>query len=282
MRVDFIASASHELRTPLASLLGFIETLRGHARTDPAAQEKFLGIMQSQAERMQRLVADLMSLSRIELQEHVPPRAEVDLCDVCADTVAALRPIFEANDASVEQICDCADEAPVMGVPVIGDRDQITQAIQNLLDNAIKYGGDDPRITLRVGVGAAPAISDGDAPAHRGGDSVSQLAALQGVAETDFAYFQVRDFGPGVDRSSLPRLTERFYRISVESSRKAGGTGLGLAIVKHIVNRHKGGLQIESQPGEGVAFTCYLPRSRAAAAGGVDAAPVGGVNAEAQ
>ncbi len=262
MRVDFIASASHELRTPLASLLGFIETLRGHARTDPEAQEKFLGIMQSQAERMQRLVADLMSLSRIELNEHVQPRDEVELGGACDDIVEGLKPLLTANNAIVEQ--SNQSDGPVT---VIGDRDQITQAIQNLLDNASKYGGDDPLIKLKIGVGAAPSLLEDGELAHRGGDTVTQLAARQGLEESDFAYVQVRDFGPGVERADLPRLTERFYRVNIERSRKAGGTGLGLAIVKHILNRHKGGLQVESRLGSGTAFTCYFGRYNVPARG---------------
>lgn len=253
MRADFIASASHELRTPLASLLGFIETLRGHARTDPEAQDRFLAIMQAQGERMQRLVADLMSLSRIEINEHVPPLGVVDLCAVAADVIESLRPLFAQSEAIVD--LDCAVE----GAPfVIGDRDEITQAIQNLLDNAVKYGGEPAMVKVRIGRGAPPTIAAEGEIAHRSGDTVSQLAARQNLTPDDFAYLQVRDFGPGVERADLPRLTERFYRVNVERSRRTGGTGLGLAIVKHITNRHKGGLQVESRLAAGTAFTCFF------------------------
>ncbi|MEL6371591.1 MAG: ATP-binding protein [Pseudomonadota bacterium] len=257
MRVDFIAAASHELRTPLASLLGFIETLRGHAKSDPEAQERFLSIMQSQGERMQRLVADLMSLSRIELNEHVRPRNEIDLCVVVQDLIDSLYPITEQNEAIIDVACECAQD-----VFVLGDSDEITQAIQNLVDNAVKYGGQPAMINVRIGIGSAPALTaDGEA-AFSVGDGARQLAARQDMQVDDFAFVQVRDFGPGIARGDLPRLTERFYRVDVGQSRKSGGTGLGLAIVKHIVNRHKGGLFIESKLATGTAFTCYFHRAQ--------------------
>ena len=254
MRADFIASASHELRTPLASLIGFIETLRGHAKDDPKAQKKFLGIMQAQAERMQRLVADLMSLSRIELNEHVPPSGFVNLAESAQDIIESLGPLLEQSEAIID--FEALDDGPFQ---ILADQDEILQAIQNLIDNAVKYGGDPAMVKVRVGRGPAPSIAhDGDV-VHRAGDSAAQLAARQSIDENDFIFVQVQDFGPGIERADLPRLTERFYRVNVERSRKSGGTGLGLAIVKHIVNRHKGGLQIESRLAAGSAFTCYFP-----------------------
>ena len=253
MRADFIASASHELRTPLASVLGFIETLRGHAKDDPEAREKFLSTMQSQAERMQRLVADLMSLSRIELNEHVPPRERVDLAEVAHDVIDSLAPLLEAGGAIVDLTRD--DEEPAH---IRADRDEIFQAIQNLIDNAVKYGGDPAMVKLRVGRGAAPTPYTDGPPAHRAGDSADQVAGRLGVGVQDLVYVQIRDFGPGIERAVLPRLTERFYRVNIERSRKSGGTGLGLAIVKHIMNRHKGGFQIESRLAGGATFTCYF------------------------
>ncbi|NNE42267.1 MAG: hypothetical protein HKN14_15270 [Marinicaulis sp.] len=254
MRADFIASASHELRTPLASLIGFIETLRGHARTDIKAQKKFLKIMHSQAERMQRLVSDLMSLSRIELNEHVPPHDIIDLAEVSEDVIESLDPILKASDA----IVDFTNELNG-GANIVGDRDEIFQAIQNLLDNAVKYGGENPMIKLRVGHGEAPSLTSTEGePGHRAGDSAAQSAARLGVSLADLIYVQIRDFGPGIERADLPRLTERFYRVNVERSKKSGGTGLGLAIVKHIVNRHRGGFQIESRLAGGTAFNCYF------------------------
>jgi two-component system phosphate regulon sensor histidine kinase PhoR len=254
MRADFVASASHELRTPLASVLGYIETLRGHAKDDPEARERFLTIMQSQAVRMQRLVADLMSLSRIELHEHVPPREEVDLAAIAEEVIESLRPMFDQASAIVDF------ENPGGGaIPVVGERDELFQAIQNLLDNAVKYGGDPAMIKLRVGCGAAPSLAQDGEVSHRTGDTAAQVAARLGRDVGDIAYVQVRDFGPGIERAVLPRLTERFYRVNVERSKKSGGTGLGLAIVKHIVNRHKGGLEVESRLAGGTAFNCYLP-----------------------
>lgn len=256
MRADFIASASHELRTPLASVLGFIETLRGHAKDDPEAQEKFLSVMQSQAERMQRLVADLMSLSRIELNEHVPPREKVDLAELAADVIESLTPLFEAAGAIVDFTKDDTVDAQIRA-----DRDEVFQAIQNLIDNAVKYGGDPAMVKVHVGRGAAPTPFTEGAPAHRAGDSAEQVAARLGVSVSDLVYIQVRDFGPGIERADLPRLTERFYRVNVERSRKSGGTGLGLAIVKHIMNRHKGGFQIESRLAGGTVFACHFQHS---------------------
>jgi two-component system phosphate regulon sensor histidine kinase PhoR len=261
MRADFIASASHELRTPLASVIGFIETLRGPARTDEDARERFLSIMQQQAERMQRLVADLMSLSRIELNEHVPPTDVVDLADIANDVIESNAPILERTGAIIDLECEEG------GAPYLmhGERDEIIQAVQNLIDNAAKYGGEPALVKVRVGRGVAPSLSSEGAMWHRAGDTPNQVAARRQVGLEELIYVQVRDFGPGVERGDLPRLTERFYRVNIERSRKTGGTGLGLAIVKHIVNRHKGGLQIESRIAAGTAFTIYfLGRSASA------------------
>jgi two-component system phosphate regulon sensor histidine kinase PhoR len=254
MRADFIASASHELRTPLASLLGFIETMKGHAKDDPEARERFLSIMQAQAERMQRLVSDLMSLSRIELHEHVPPRDVVDVAAVAEDVIDSLRPVLDRSKAIVD-----FENLSGSSLPVVGEHDELFQAVQNLIDNALKYGGEPAMIKVKVGRGAAPSISEGGDVAHRAGDGAAQIAARLGVPVEEIVFMQVRDFGPGIERSDLPRLTERFYRVSIERSKKTGGTGLGLAIVKHIMNRHRGGLQVESRMAGGTAFTCYLP-----------------------
>ncbi|MEO1149452.1 MAG: ATP-binding protein [Pseudomonadota bacterium] len=253
MRVDFIASASHELRTPLASLIGFIETMRGPAKDDPDAQKKFLKIMQKQAVRMQRLVTDLMSLSRIELNEHITPDGVVDLAEVADEVVEGLRPLIEKSEAIVE--LTKVEETPMLAA---GDRDEIVQAAQNLVQNAIKYGGEPAQILIRVGRGEAPMIGEDEKAFQRAGDSAAQVAARLGVNISELTFLQVRDYGPGIERGDLPRLTERFYRVNVERSRNTGGTGLGLAIVKHIMTRHKGGLQIESRLAMGTAFTCYL------------------------
>lgn len=229
LRSDFIANASHELRTPLASIIGYIETLQNHARNDPEAREKFLGIMGREAARMQRLVDDLMSLSRIELAEHVRPVEEWSLNAIAADSASALAPLARQQGVGLE-----IDLAP-SGATVIGDRDQLAQVFANLIDNAVKYGG--PRSTIRL------------------------FAAAPNKAHPRRHGVTVADDGPGIPREHLHRLTERFYRVNVSSSRTKGGTGLGLAIVKHILNRHEGRLEIVSEPGKGSAFTVWLPRN---------------------
>ncbi|HRO10049.1 ATP-binding protein [Amaricoccus sp.] len=240
LRSDFIANASHELRTPLASIIGYIETLQHHAREDPDARERFLAIMAREAGRMQRLVDDLMSLSRIEMTEHVRPAEEWSLTEIAAESAAALLPVARRQGVTL------AIEVAAGGVRVRGDRDQLGQVFTNLIDNAMKYGG--AGAVVRV-VEAAPAR------AHPNRVGVT-----------------VEDSGPGIAREHIHRLTERFYRVSASSSRDKGGTGLGLAIVKHILNRHGGRLEIASEPGKGSAFTVWLPRSEGgegAAAGDV-------------
>jgi len=236
LRADFVANASHELRTPLASLVGFIETLRGPARDDKAASERFLAIMAEQAARMQRLVDDLLSLSRIEMNEHRPPTAAADLGAVVASVAAALEPRAKARGMRIE--LDLPDEA---GLFVPGDGDELTQVFQNLIDNAIKYG--------------APGTSIDVQARH----SSRLLPAARGGRERAAISLSIRDHGAGIAREHLPRLTERFYRVDPARSREMGGTGLGLAIVKHIVNHHRGLLEIESEPGRGSTFTVHLP-----------------------
>ncbi len=214
----------------MASLIGFIDTLRGPAADDPAAQHRFLGIMAEQAQRMNRLIDDLLGLSRIELTEHVAPSGRVDLTKLTETIAASLAPLFTARDVTL----DCRVEP---GLPsIIGDRDQLGQVLQNLIENAIKYGRDggfiyvDARLVRRAGV--------------------------DGIAVS------VRDEGAGIPALHIPRLTERFYRVNTRRSRAVGGTGLGLAIVKHIVNRHRGQLRIESTEGEGTTVTVWLPTLR--------------------
>jgi two-component system, OmpR family, phosphate regulon sensor histidine kinase PhoR len=234
LRADFVANASHELRTPLASLVGFIETLRGPAREDRAAGERFLGIMAEQAARMQRLVEDLLSLSRIEMNEHRPPTSHVDLATVVRAVAETLEQRAEARNMRIEMTIP--EDLP----PVLGDPDELTQVFQNLIDNAIKYG------TLGTPVEISASRSARALPAVRAG-------ARATVSLT------VRDHGAGIAREHLPRLTERFYRVDAARSRELGGTGLGLAIVKHIVSHHRGALDIESELGKGSAFTVHLP-----------------------
>jgi two-component system, OmpR family, phosphate regulon sensor histidine kinase PhoR len=228
MRADFVANVSHELRTPLATLLGFTETLRGAARDDPAARDRFLGIMHDQASRMSRLVRDLLSLSRIEETEHTPPTGEVRLGAMIGSIVDGLMLQARAKDIAVSM--EVEPDLP----PVIGDADQLTQVFQNLVDNAIKYGR--PHTTVRIAAQRA----------QKAGDAAPLVA------------ISVADEGEGIPREHLPRLTERFYRVDAGRSRQLGGTGLGLAIVKHIINRHRGTLTIDSEVGRGTTFTVYL------------------------
>jgi two-component system phosphate regulon sensor histidine kinase PhoR len=225
MRADFIANASHELRTPLASLRGFVDTLQGPARDDAAARTRFLQLMASQAERMTRLIDDLLSLSRVEMRVHLPPRGIVDLNEAAAYVCQSLEPVAAAAKVSVTLAR--ADTPARMR----GDREEVVQVVQNLIQNAIKYGREGGKIEVQVGRDAA-----------------------RGVGEAR-VWVRVSDDGPGIAPEHLPRLTERFYRVNVASSREKGGTGLGLAIVKHIINRHRGELRIASKVGAGSTFT---------------------------
>ena len=227
MRSDFIANASHELRTPLTSIIGYIETLQRHAEDDPAATEHFLGIMAQQAARMQRLIDDLMSLSRIEMTEHLRPDDTIELGEVLTEAITALEPQRTAYGVEMRI------EPLARPMHVAGDRDQLLQVFTNLVDNAMKYGG--TGVAVKIGEAAADL----------------RFPGARGVA--------VADTGPGIPRADLPRLTERFYRIAQGRSPKKDGTGLGLAIVKHIINRHAGELDISSDLGQGSRFTIWLP-----------------------
>jgi two-component system, OmpR family, phosphate regulon sensor histidine kinase PhoR len=256
MRADFLANASHELRTPLASLAGFIETLRGHAKDDPAARDRFLEIMAAQADRMGRLIDDLMSLSRIELTEHVPPQGLADLSQVAADVADALDPI--AGRLGVVVAVGAGEAAMVQG-----DRDQLVQVVQNLVDNALKYSPARASVTVEV----AADISEDEALAQRDPEAVRMsLLTPEHNPGARYVSLRVTDVGPGMVREHLPRLTERFYRTPGQKSGERLGTGLGLAIVKHIVNRHRGGLSVESAPGRGASFVVYLPAAAPAPA----------------
>ncbi|MFO1082828.1 MAG: ATP-binding protein [Reyranellaceae bacterium] len=224
MRADFVANASHELKTPIAGLAGFIETLRGPARDDPTARERFLGIMADQADRMRRLVDDLLMLSRIEQHEHARPDAAVDLRRVLESVLDLLQ--LKASSRQVTLELDLEDDLPA----VAGDADELIIVFQNLIDNAIKYTR--PATAVQV---------------------TARRVAPERIAVT------VGDEGDGIPAVHLPRLTERFYRVDAARSRQLGGTGLGLAIVKHVVNRHRGRLDIQSAPGKGSRFTVTLP-----------------------
>ncbi len=226
LRADFVANASHELRTPLASLKGFVETLQGAAKDDPVARQRFLGVMEAEASRMARLIDDLLSLSRIEMREHVQPSGTVDFGSVVDDAIRALEPKAAAARVTITATGE-------RGFSVIGERDELAQVAQNLIQNAIKYG--------------------------RQGGKVEVVLDRQ----DDRVVMTVADDGIGIAPEHLPRLTERFYRVSTKESRERGGTGLGLAIVKHIVNRHRGDLTVTSQAGQGSRFTVSLPAASA-------------------
>jgi two-component system, OmpR family, phosphate regulon sensor histidine kinase PhoR len=189
--------------------------------------------MLEEAERMRRLIDDLLSLTRIELNEHVPPSGEVQLGDIVRDAVATLAPIADAEDVAL------IPEIPPNLPPLRGERDDLLQVFQNLIHNGIKYGRSGGHVWVTL---TAPA--EASAYGRGGREMVSAI---------------VRDDGEGIPREAIPRLTERFYRVDIKRSRERGGTGLGLAIVKHIVNRHQGRLLIESRAGEGSSFTVLLP-----------------------
>jgi two-component system phosphate regulon sensor histidine kinase PhoR len=225
MRADFIANASHELRTPLASVAGFIETLRGPAKNDPAAREQFLQIMQTQTVRMARLIDDLLSLSRLEMKPYLDPAERVDLGPLIEGVMDALRPLAEESGVRIE--ADLGSDPLV----VAGSRDELIQVFENLLENACKYGRSGGLVEV----------------------SVNRAGQQNGIDVS------VLDHGPGIPEEHIPRLTERFYRVDVETSRGQKGTGLGLAIVKHILTRHKARLSVASRPGEGATFTVHFP-----------------------
>ena len=254
MRVDFLANASHELRTPLASLSGFIETLRGHAKDDPKARDKFLDIMAIQADRMGRLVADLLSLSRIELNEHIAPLGRVDLARAASDVVDAISVI--AHDRQVTIKADLG----LGGATITGDRDETLQVIQNLVDNAMKYSSAGSVVELTVERDRT--LDEAVAPRMADGNRLS-LVTPDREAGQRYAIVTVRDHGPGMAREHLPRLTERFYRVEGQKSGERQGTGLGLAIVRHIIIRHRGGLSVDSALGQGAIFAAYFPMAPA-------------------
>ena len=245
MRADFVANASHELRTPLTSFLGFTETLQGPAHDDPEARDRFLSLMHEQGVRMTRLVDDLLSLSRIEMNEHVLPSEHVDIVPVLHSVIDGLE--VQAQRKSMAIVLKVPDALP--SVP--GQTGELVQVFQNLIDNAVKYGhaGSDVTVDVRL-------CPPGDAPSSSFNTGVLDAAS---PLRTGALAIAVCDKSDGIAAKHLPRLTERFFRVDSARSKQLGGTGLGLAIVKHIVNRHRGRLVIGSVPGEGSVFTVYLP-----------------------
>ncbi|MBA2126622.1 two-component sensor histidine kinase [Hyphomicrobium methylovorum] len=233
MRTDFIANASHELRTPLATLHGFIETLQGPARNDEGARDRFLAIMADQANRMKRLIDDLLLLSRAEEKANLKPTGTVDVNGLLADVGRALAPIAAARDIKIT-IANTPE--PLVA---LGDRDELFQVFHNLIENSIKYGRESGKVTV------TPEFKPSSKDAASG--------------STPHAIVSVSDNGPGISPEHLPRLTERFYRVNAEHSRRVGGTGLGLAITKHILTRHSAELSVESVVGQGTTFRVTLP-----------------------
>ncbi|WP_294220247.1 ATP-binding protein [uncultured Shimia sp.] len=230
MRREFVSNVSHELRTPLTAILGFVETLQGPARNDTAATERFLGIMSDEASRMNRLVGDLLSLSRVEEVSRMRPTDPVDLDQITRAVIRNLSAVSAASGSTVSY------SGQFGTATVAGDADQLLQVVTNLVENALKYGGQNTDVEISL----TPVCGHG---------------GLKG----DGYKIAVKDNGPGIDHIHIARLTERFYRIDSHRSREMGGTGLGLAIVKHIVNRHRGRIKIESELGKGSVFSVVLP-----------------------
>lgn len=253
MRADFLANASHELRTPLASLSGFIETLSGPARDDEEARDRFLGIMQVQTDRMRRLINDLLSLSRVEMNEHVAPTGAVELSSLVREVVESLSPVARDRRITLD-IEECANTATVQG-----DHDQLFEVVENLIGNAIKYSPDGS--TICVCVFDDRTRDSAEQARERLTPDSGRITLTSPTLNPDQRYgvVRVRDEGAGIERRYLPRLAERFFRVDGQKSGPKSGTGLGLAIVKHIVNRHRGGFSVESAPGVGTVFSVFFP-----------------------
>jgi two-component system phosphate regulon sensor histidine kinase PhoR len=252
MRVDFLANAGHELRTPLSSIRGFLETLQGSAKNDEAARERFLKIMVTQGERMSRLINDILSLSKIELNEHLPPKDNVKLNEILEFAINSTAPIAESYKSEI------TFNHSEIEVPVIGQADQIQQIIINLLENALKYGMAGEKVSIYAGHGLELENILELGTKSISGSSYSTLCTPQKIAGQTYSYVRIENSGKGIEKKYMSRLSERFYRIDDESAH-IKGTGLGLAIVKHIINRHKGGFLVESAPHEKTAFTFFIP-----------------------
>jgi|APSaa5957512535_1039671.scaffolds.fasta_scaffold65351_1 two-component system, OmpR family, phosphate regulon sensor histidine kinase PhoR len=233
MRADFVSNVSHEMRSPLSSLLGFIETLRGPARDDPEAQDRFLGIMEEEARRMTRLINDLLTLSQVEADQHILPNQSVNIQELLREVVDLL------SGRAKERNMILALEVPSPLPLVIGDKDELVQVVRNLADNALNYGTKGTVVTI-----------------------FAECSEKMRKAKNPKVRIAVTNQGEGIESKHIPRLTERFYRIDKGRSRATGGTGLGLAIVKHIVNRHRGKLKITSVPGKSSTFAVFLRANR--------------------
>ncbi len=229
MRVDFVANVSHELRTPLASILGFIETLQGAAKNDTVAIERFLKIMQDEASRMTRLIEDLLSLSQIERNAHIPPDHNISLKKIIENVIETMDMRLLDKSMTVKFTTEFETGN------INGDRDQLTQVFQNLLDNGIKYGEEGTNITIEMN------------------------RYLERTEDKEYMEIKITNRGAGIAPEHIERLTERFYRVDTARSRSLGGTGLGLAIVKHIIQRHEGKLSFQSEVDNFTSATVFLP-----------------------
>lgn len=251
LRSDFLANASHELKTPVASLLGYIETLRGHAKDDPDARDLFLGIMQEQAERIQRLIDDLLSLRRIELSEHIAPTETADIGLAVKAAMEAVQPLAKARSVKLTY------QGPKM-VPVRGMQDSLVQVVVNLVDNAVQISPPKANITINIDI-LDPWLPGREFQAERMTEkSLRRRICVPEIKTSHAVRLRVRDTGIGFEREHLPRIGERFYRVAGDRKNKDRGTGLGLAIVKHIALRHRAGLYVETALGVGTEFTIIL------------------------
>lgn len=251
-RADFLANASHELRTPLTSISGFIETMKGPARKDMAAWPRFIDIMDEQVSHMRLLVSDLLSLSRIELNEHVPPTTESDLTLAIGETIEILTQMATSRNITLQ------GPSGTEAIPVVADANELKQVIGNLLGNALKYTADGGQITVEAGEAAT--MPDALVDASRRWAGAGRVILLNTENWTGRgAWVRILDNGPGIDETVLHRLGERFFRVDDSRGGPIEGTGLGLAIVKHIMARHQGGLGVESISGQGAAFSVWFP-----------------------
>lgn len=230
MRTDFVANVSHELRSPLTALAGFIETLRGPAKDDTKARERFLGLMSHEAARMVNMISDLLSLSKVEAQSRTHPNGHTNIAALLKriKTTLSEQAAIETKTVNLQILS--------ASTSVEGNEEELTKVFQNLVENAIKYGGADTIVNIKV-------------------DERNDVAGIIGPV----MLIEISDQGEGIPKHHIARLTERFYRVDTHRSRDKGGTGLGLAIVKHIINHHRGRLQIKSEVGVGSTFSVFLP-----------------------
>lgn len=254
-RADFLANASHELRTPLTSISGFIETMKGPASDDYAAWPRFIDIMDEQTRHMRDLIGDLLSLSSIELREHLQPETTLDLAAAVDETIEALRLIGTARGLTLNV------RSASVPLTMTADEGEVKQVIRNLVGNAMKYAPEASEIEISMGY--SPSFVEAQTVAARSWAGANRLTLLNPQRQDCAAiWLQVRDAGLGIAPEHLPRLGERFYRVDGSRGGPIEGTGLGLAIVKHIMAHHQGGLAVESIYGKGTSFSVWFPASK--------------------